>query len=266
MHIYVAFNPTFHLRSQATVAYAEVATTPLEIRFTTPDEPLTIALTDDFVTVLFAISTREVNDYTFSETRRADSAAPTTEQLSKGKKRLREEDGGTEASSSGKDRRASSKPLERRKPMKVVQIIDTKPALREVSHDSIRDDSIRPQSDSTRPSPLQPTPQQLAGAAPSRAQEKRPLFLPGSQLSQAEQQWLRDAGLGDMTAQEVEEMFAEDDMGVGDLNLDNETPDSEQCLADNGEDSLDLIEEEMQPTQYDGGTRVGSAYYAFISI
>jgi len=93
---------------------------------------------------------------------------------------------------------------------------------------------------------------------PPRTQE--PLFFPGTQLSQADQQAIRDSGLGieNMTAEELAEM----------LNGDGEDGDFEENQSEGTpggtvghgtgdmEGSFDIYDEtEMEPTQQDGGPK-----------
>ncbi|KAJ7783085.1 Rad9-domain-containing protein [Mycena metata] len=186
----------FHLREfNATIAFAESMSLALEIRFTDPAAPLFIDVEGDNADTLFVISTSQV------------PGAPMPSQVSTNpKKREREE---------------TPRDFARiKKPMKAVQATDavsfaqadrsarsqstSRTAASSMPPPPVPDRSFRSQNDETFEAQMTPV--------PSRVRE--PLFLPASsqplsQLSAADEQIIRDTGLGieDMDADELAMML-----------------------------------------------------------
>ncbi|KAJ7680277.1 Rad9-domain-containing protein [Mycena polygramma] len=193
----------FHLREfNATIAFAESMSLPLELRFTDPAAPLFIDVEGDNADTLFVISTSQV------------PGAPMPSQVStNAKKREREE---------------TPRDFARiKKPMKAVQRTDAA-SLAQADRAS-RSQSMSRTAGSMPPPPVpqrsfQSQHEETFAAqmtpGPSRVQE--PLFLPSSQppssqLSAADEQIIRDTGLGieDMNAEELAMMLEGDGEEVG---------------------------------------------------
>ncbi|KZV74506.1 hypothetical protein PENSPDRAFT_625733 [Peniophora sp. CONT] len=215
----------FHLREfSATIAYAESMSIALDLHFTEPAAPLFIdAECDTFpVESLFVISTSQPPGG-------APQVSQSQSSASSSRKRPREPD-----SSAGR-------PHERRRPQKVVERTDAASLARQMrDKQSMPPPSlpfIRANGDS------QPPPQ------------REPLFLPSSQLSQADEQALRDSGLGDMNADEFNAMFDDEGVEVGGGMPDDDfmMPPPSFGAQPNGQanrDSFELVDE-LGPTQDD---------------
>ncbi|KAJ7188321.1 Rad9-domain-containing protein [Mycena filopes] len=181
----------FHLREfNATIAFAESMSLALEVRFTDPAAPLFIDVEGDNADTLFVISTSQV------------PGAPIPSQIpTNPKKREREE---------------TPRDFARfKKPMKAVQATDaasfaqadrsarsqsTSRTAGSMPPPPVPDRSFRSQHEETVHAEMTPV--------PSRVRE--PLFLPASsQLSAADEQVIRDTGLGieDMDAEEFAMML-----------------------------------------------------------
>ncbi|KAF8210184.1 Rad9-domain-containing protein, partial [Mycena galopus ATCC 62051] len=189
----------FHLREfNATIAFAESMSLALEIRFTDPAAPLFIDVEGDNADTLFVISTSQV------------PGAPMPSQAStvNPKKREREETPRDHARI--------------KKPMKAVQRTDAA-SLAQADRAASRSQSMA----TSRPAgsmPPPPVPQRSfqsqqheetfdAQMTPGPSRHKEPLFLPmSSQMSAADEQVLRDTGLGieDMNAEDLEMMLEGD--------------------------------------------------------
>ncbi|KAF8160680.1 Rad9-domain-containing protein [Crassisporium funariophilum] len=185
----------FHLREfNASIAFADSMSLPLELRFTDPAAPLFIDIEGDHSETLFVIATSQVQ------------GAPTATQPINGssnpKKRERE--------------RTLSETPRIKKPMKLVQTADpdslysrSTPNLRRSESTVLG--SMPPPSIIPRPSFSQvPQPDGL-GQNPSMSypEKSEPLFLPSSQMSAADEEVLRSTGLGVelMDADELAEML-----------------------------------------------------------
>ncbi|KAJ6609871.1 Rad9-domain-containing protein [Mycena sp. CBHHK59/15] len=221
----------FHLREfNATIAFAESMSLALDLRFTDPAAPLFIDVEGDNCDILFVISTSQV------------PGAPNPSQPpSNPKKRERDE---------------TPRNFARvKKPMKVVQRADAA-SLAQADRAS-RSQSRNPGS---MPPPSVPSrsfsyshgesrdPQMTL--APSRARE--PLFLPASQLSAADEEIIRNTGLGieNMNAEELEMMLEGDGEEVGlDMDCQTQKQDIDIMMAD-GPDEFELVDDmELAATQ-----------------
>ncbi|KAJ7096368.1 Rad9-domain-containing protein [Mycena epipterygia] len=184
----------FHLREfNATIAFAESMSLALELRFTDPAAPLFIDVEGDNADTLFVISTSQV------------PGAPMPSQVpTNPKKREREE---------------TPREFARiKKPMKVVQRTDA--ASLAQADKASRSQSTSRGFESMPPPPVpqrysQSTHEEMSDAhmTPVPSRNREPLFLPmSSQLSAADEQILRDTGLGieDMNAEELEMMLEGD--------------------------------------------------------
>ncbi len=205
------------------------------MRFTDPASPLFIDVEGDLSETLFVISTSQVAGPSHANggQSRAQSLQP------KGKKRELEQDQDGEG---GQPQPIPALNSVRKKPMKAVVRTDRASVAREMSRVSETPSrtsmpppsfvplrSVRPPA--TPPPPMshpRPSPPQQQESSPQRVRE--PLFLPGSQLSQAAEEAIRESGLGieDMDADEFMTMlegegeevtFDEDNDGARDGGL-----------------------------------------------
>ncbi|KAH9919950.1 Rad9-domain-containing protein [Amylocystis lapponica] len=234
----------FHLREfNATIAFAESASTPLEMRFTDPAAPLFIDLDDDLCETLFVIATSQAHG---SDPEHNVRRAPNGMQM-KGKKRPLEDDSDTAPSRSNSNPVPARLPaVDGQKPMKVVQAADRASLARELNAPS---GSMGPPS---LPFPM------LSRKAESPAPPPEPLFLPGSQLSQAAEDAIRESGLGieNMTADEFAAMLEGDGEEVGMQPMQVDADDQMEIYEDrDGQDSLDIFEE-FEQTQNEEGTKI----------
>ncbi|KAJ7497250.1 Rad9-domain-containing protein [Mycena latifolia] len=184
----------FHLREfNATIAFAESMSLALELRFTDPAAPLFIDVEGDNADTLFVISTSQVPGAP------VPSQAPTNP-----KKREREE---------------TPRDFSRiKKSMKVVQRTDAA-SLAEAERAS-RSQSTSRTAGSMPPPPVPPRSfrshhEEMSDAqmTPGPSRSREPLFLPmSSQLSAADEQIIRDTGLGieNMNTEELEMMLEGD--------------------------------------------------------
>ncbi|KAJ7132795.1 Rad9-domain-containing protein [Mycena crocata] len=186
----------FHLREfNATIAFAESMSLALELRFTDPAAPLFIDVEGDSSETLFVISTSQV-----------PGAPMPSQRTTNPKKREREE---------------TPRDFARiKKPMKAVQRTDA--ASLAQADRAARSQSTSRTSGSMAPPPLPQRPSQSpsrhkgmpdAQMTPMASRNREPLFLPmSSQLSAADEQIIRDTGLGieDMNAEELEMMLEGD--------------------------------------------------------
>ncbi|KAJ7725867.1 Rad9-domain-containing protein [Mycena maculata] len=188
----------FHLREfNATIAFAESMSLALELRFTDPAAPLLIDVEGDNSDTLFVISTSQV------------PGAPEPSQVStNSKKREREE---------------TPRDFARiKKPMKAAQRTDAASLAHESRTPRSQSASTSRTAESMPPPPVPrrsyPSQHQLedmpdAQMTPVPSRKREPLFLPmSSQLSAADEQIIRDTGLGieDMNAEELEMMLEGD--------------------------------------------------------
>ncbi|KAJ7703243.1 Rad9-domain-containing protein [Mycena rosella] len=206
----------FHLREfNATIAFAESMSLALELRFTDPAAPLFIDVEGDNADTLFVISTSQVPGAP------VPSQAPTNP-----KKREREE---------------TPRDFARiKKPMKVVQRTDA--ASLAESERASRSQSTSRTAASMPPPPvpsrsLHPQHEEMPDVqlTPVPSRKREPLFLPmSSQLSAADEQILRDTGLGieDMNAEELEMMLE----GDGEEFVGSQAPRRPTDADDLGED------------------------------
>ncbi|KAL6307276.1 Rad9-domain-containing protein [Sparassis latifolia] len=242
----------FHLREfNATIAFAESSAHPLDIRFTDPAAPLYIDVEGDLSETLFVISTSQIHGVPSSiagqaRQRNITSVGPQT----RGKKRQLEDDSNASRANSGMS--AGQERVSR--PMKVVQATDRASLARELSDNNARGTSRSLAGSMPPPSLPLATPSQNAPPTP---RPREPLFFPSSQLSQAAQDAIRESGLGieNMTAEEFEAMLEGDGEEVG-LDPDEELGNLfHDVPSDAGQDSLDIYDVEMEPTQSDEGTK-----------
>ncbi|KAJ7901782.1 Rad9-domain-containing protein [Mycena olivaceomarginata] len=190
----------FHLREfNATIAFAESMSLALELRFTDPAAPLFIDVEGDNADTLFVISTSQV----------PGAPMPSQASTTNTKKREREE---------------TPRDFARiKKPMKAVQRTDAA-SLAEADRaaSASRSQSLA-MSRTSGSMPPPPVPQRSfqsqhdetfdAQMTPGPSRHKEPLFLPmSSQMSAADEQVLRDTGLGieDMNAEELERMLEDE--------------------------------------------------------
>ncbi|KAI0954118.1 hypothetical protein AcV7_007440 [Taiwanofungus camphoratus] len=246
----------FHLREfNATIAFAEASALALDIRFTNPSEPLFIDVEGDLSETLFVIATSQVPGT-------AGGISGQVHQMqSKGKKRELEEDTdpsvrGSRPGSGAGDSRPPA--IERKKPMKVVQATDRMSLARELHGESPSVCATPRSVRGSMPPPSFPAPLPVHSQEPGpSARPHEPLFLPSSQLSQADQEAIRESGLGIeyMSAQEFEEMLEGEGEEVA-FGPDM-VADAEGLAMGVGQDDLDIFDEmEMEPTQNDGQTKV----------
>ena len=195
----------------------------LDLHFTEPAAPLFIdAECDTFpVESLFVISTSQPPGG-------APAASQSQSSASSSRKRPREADSST-----------AGRAPERRRPQKVVERTDPASLARQIrDKQSMPPPSlpfIRANGDS------QPPPQ------------REPLFLPSSQLSQADEQALRDSGLGDMNADEFNAMLEDEGVEVGGAQDDDFMMPPPSFGIPYGQvngDSFELVDE-LGPTQED---------------
>ncbi|KZT65042.1 hypothetical protein DAEQUDRAFT_731898 [Daedalea quercina L-15889] len=243
---------SFHLREfNATIAFAEASSLPLEISFTDPTAPIFIDLTGDLTQSLSVISTSGLGAH--AGPARAQSRAPKRKRVLNEREESADAERGARGESVASDMRS----------MKVVQAVDRASVARELDGDLdagpratplIRESmppppmpppSMRPPSMplptlppplSLRPPPSRPATARLSSASAARAREPLflpssqpaeeqelhmpvagPLFLPGTQLSQEAEQAIRASGLGieRMTAREFAAMLDGDGEEVG---------------------------------------------------
>ncbi|TCD69521.1 hypothetical protein EIP91_007451 [Steccherinum ochraceum] len=210
----------FHLREfNAAIAFAESCDLTLNLRFTDPADPLFIeAEGADLYETLFIISMSQVSGVTtanFSQHVRQQQQQQQHRAPSK-KRRLEEDSGQASGSGSNGSGNGSGNEALRRKPNRAVVPVDRR-AARETS--SIRDTSTPARSMPPPPLPASVANSQRApSAGPSYSQaqaemDPEPLFLPSTQLSQADQELIRESGLGieSMNADEFNAMM--DDEG-----------------------------------------------------
>ncbi|EPQ56505.1 hypothetical protein GLOTRDRAFT_115739 [Gloeophyllum trabeum ATCC 11539] len=211
----------FHLREfNATIAFAESLALTLDLRFTDPLSPLFIDVDDESFQALFVISTSQLHG----------TGGGASQAGSQSRKRTREEDEAPAA------RDNTKRAPDRKKPMKVVQRTDVDGYERAVNRASSTSQpgggSMPPPSVPRQQSPLF----SQRAESPSRRDASEPLFLPASQLSQAQEQAIRDSGLGieNMNAADQQIAFVKE----------------EHAELDMEEDSLSLYDEsEILPTQ-----------------
>jgi len=223
----------FQLREfNATVSFADSVLTTLNFRFTEPAEPLVIELDSDDTDSLFAISTSQVHPVT------TDNVSQQLRHVSVSASRKRQRD---EDDASTTTPRASAPLSGRRKPMKVVRRQDVQTAARSLAA------SDSQQGSRSMPPPSLPLQSQqeleyTQGTQTHFQPYEEPLFLQGSQLSAANEELIRSAGLGieNMTAEEVVEMMECE-------GEEYEMPPTQQEAANGFEELFD--DAEMEPTQ-----------------
>lgn len=195
----------------------------LDLHFTEPAAPLFIdAECDSFsVESLFVISTSQPPGGPPLPSQTQSSA-------SSSRKRPREAD-------------SAGRAHERRRPQKVVERTDAASLARQMRDKQ----SMLP--------PSLPFIRSNGGSQP--APQREPLFLPSSQLSQADEQALRESGLGDMDADEFNAMFEDEGVEVGGGLPDDDfmMPPPSFAAHPTGQangDSFELVDE-LGPTQDD---------------
>jgi cell cycle checkpoint control protein RAD9A len=254
---------------------------PLDLHFTDPASPLFIDIESENSETLFVISTSQVG---------ANAGVPSQAQSNTGhdlgsvnRKRMRQDDNenGNEddnhnteegASTHGPVPRSRPKEKERiKKPMKVVQRVNPASVALTLANSS-RPGTVRGSMPPPNSIPFRPLSQTPVFSQISNMNNGRdPLFLPGSQLSVADEEAIRDSGLGieSMGADELEALLEGDgeevafDFGSqrgmsqmnsgehdGDTNIDDAMEGEEERGAG---DSFDVIEDtEMEATQAEG--------------
>jgi len=233
----------FHLREfNATIAYAESMEAVLDVRFTDPAAALYVDVLSDGIDGLFAMSTSRVPGAPApppvalpSQARSAASSSGSAE--GRARKRPREED-------------VASR---HRTPARVVERVESARVARQGSRARV------------------PTPSQRASTAPSippHNSPEQPLFLPGTQMTAADQAALHASGFrDDMDVDEFNAMMEDEGEEVG-LNLGGPSvvrPQSPAPDLDSGEQGYgqnvdwfnedDDIESAMGPTQSDESGR-----------
>jgi cell cycle checkpoint control protein RAD9A len=282
--------PDIWLRSigQATIAFAEPMTLPLDLHFTDPALPLFIDIEGDNFETLFVISTSQVGA--------SSQAQSITEQRlgSVNRKRVREDDNenGNENNNhndeDGPNIRESvprSRPTAKdrvRKPMKAVQRGDPASVAHAQAHASrssrpgtVRGSMPPPQSIPFRPLSQTPMFSQNVDINNNNNNNGRdPLFLPGSQLSVVNEKAIRDSGLGieSMGADELAALLEGDGEEVG-FDFESQkmsqdeygqldggaARDGDDAMEEDGRgaasgDSFEVIEDvELEATQAEGG-------------
>ncbi|KAF8972991.1 Rad9-domain-containing protein [Flammula alnicola] len=233
----------FHLREfNATIAFADSMSLPLDLRFTDPAAPLFIDIDGDAVEILFVISTSQVQGAP-SSTQRNSQAVNTRK----------------------RDREQSTHETPRmKKPMKVVQPVAPEretPNGRSTSNSragshipgSMPPPSVIPNrafSQTVQPqdihrnssSSYRPNPR----ASPAGPKQSEPLFLPSSQMSVADEQALRAIGLEaeDMDVDQLAELLEGEGEEV-DFSYHAKCPNinSENDVEIDGPDSFELVDD-----------------------
>ncbi|PCH36237.1 hypothetical protein WOLCODRAFT_126890 [Wolfiporia cocos MD-104 SS10] len=288
---------SFHLKEfSATVAYADAAQTNLDIAFTIPANPLFVDIQGDLVVASFAIGTTMLAG---EEQRRAvpgvgagnntrssrTNSAVTTSNVcaqNKGKKRARENDeyaaaAAAAAAAAGpsdadqRERLAEAERMSMPPPSMLPQTFP--PPLSQLS-DNRHAPSAPIADPSEQREPLfypssQPEEQLLGGEDEYQYQDEpeppraEPMFLHGTQLTQAEAEAIRASGLGieHMTMEELHQMLEEDgeevDFGAGRGEGDGEKAGAEKHDIAR-EASLEIYDDdfEMAPTQPRAGGKM----------
>jgi len=272
---------------QASIAFAESTALALDLRFTDPLSPLFIDVGDDTFDALFVISTSQVHGVG----RGASQVQGSQPQAVNGNERKR----GREEEREAPDVRVQDhgkRPADRRKPMKVVQRTDvagyqkttdsssstsqpggglmpSPPSIPRQRSSLLDEHEPGPSSlrrDASEPLFLPPSslPRQQSPLF-SQPVGLEPLFLPGSQLSQAAEQAIRDSGLGieNMNTAEFEAMLEGDEeemellgsqvprkVSAGSGDRETNGKDENESERESDDDSLSLWEDvEMLPTQ-----------------
>ncbi|KAI9440417.1 Rad9-domain-containing protein [Lactarius indigo] len=236
----------FHLREfNATIAYAESMGAILDVRFTDPTAALYVDVLSDGIEGLFAMSTSRVP---------GAPAPPPGAVLSQARSA-----GGSSASGEGRAPRKRPREEEagsrHRTPAKVVERVETARFTRQASEARL------------------PTPSRASAGRPHSLlphnSPEVPLFLPGSQMTAADQEALHASGLHGMDADEFNAMMEDEGEEVG-LNLrpsgvlapsppmPPSPPDLDPGEQGHGQDVSwleDDIESAMGPTQSDESSR-----------
>ena len=226
---------------QATIAYAESIEAILDVRFTDPAAALYVDVLSDGIEGLFAMSTSHVpgapGPPPAAIPSQARSAGSSAEAEARTHKRPREGD------------------TRFRTPAKVVERVEPARSTRQASGARV---SHRSQASVGRPRPLLP-----------RNAPEQPLFLPGSQMTAADQEVLDASGLGDMDVDEFNAMMEDEGEEVG-LNMgpsDVLAPPMPSPPAPDLdlEQAVDWVEDDIQsaigPTQSDESGRVRLLYH-----
>lgn len=261
---------------------------PLGIHFTDPASPIFIDIEGDNSETLCVISTSQLG---------ANASAPsqahsTTERNSASRKRVREEDNdngnGNENENENHNHNRNeedpnvrvsvprSRPADKeraKRPMKAVQRADLTFLAHAQAHASTSSRSGTVRGSMPPPASIPFRPLSQTPIFSQNNNDRDPLFLPGSQLSVAEEEAIRDSGLGieSMGAEELEALLEGDGEevafdfgsqrimsqdGSGGLN-DGAYRDEGNAMDDEGQgagDSFDIIEDmELEATQVEGG-------------
>ncbi|KAI0272404.1 Rad9-domain-containing protein [Gloeopeniophorella convolvens] len=235
----------FHLREfNATIAYADAMDASIDMRFTDPGTPLYVEVRNDGIECLFAVSTNSAPGAPAPAPVRSQSRPAGTPDSAQGqaRKRLREES-----------------PARPRAPARIVERIKPSALTRRVVPEQRAQGSLLPA----------PAPGASMGPPPLPASARtEPLFLPGSQMSAADEAALRASGLGEMDADEFNAMMEDEGEEVGfhlgfsdppapsPPPLDVETHETEAGHAQDADlYEQDDIDSEMGPTQSDEGAK-----------
>jgi len=261
-------------------------TLPLDLRFTDPASPLFIDVEGDNSICLFVISTSQVA----TNTGESSQAQSNLGQGLEPRKRSREDDGendhgGNFNGGEGASTRESvprSRPTEKdriKKPSKAAKRANPAPVAYAQAHASTssRPGTVRGSMPPPASIPFRPLSQRPIFSQPNGHNNRRdPLFLPGSQLSVADEEAIRDSGLGieNMDADELAALLEGDGEEVGfdfgsqmgilqsgsgefDDGPNQAEDDAMEEEGRGGGDSFDIIEDmELEATHPNGGTKV----------
>ena len=193
---------------------------PLDLRFTDPSSPLFIDIEGDNSETLLVISTSQAGANPQVQSNTGQNPANAI------RKRIREDDNengndddnhNNEESINTRESVSRPRPREKervKKPMKVVQRADPASVVHAQAHASSRPGTVRgsmPPPNSIPFRPLSQTPM-FSQIGNNNSNSQDPLFLPGSQLSVADEEAIRDSGLGieSMGADELEALLEGD--------------------------------------------------------
>ncbi|KAH7927158.1 hypothetical protein BV22DRAFT_1061582 [Leucogyrophana mollusca] len=259
----------FHLREfNATIAYAESMTLPIDLRFTDPAAPLFIDVEGDESESLFVVSTSQIhvpqaqipsnppsNNHGNNpkkrphpneeeEVLRQRSETPRAEKLKKSMKAVQR----TETVASGSHDARSMPPPS--------FIPHQQPLTPQGSHPPVSQSGEVGRADGGNqlffPESSQPAPNYVSANEQSPARGGTPLFFPLSQLSQADDEVIRASGLGleSMNAEELQAMLESEGVEVA-FDFGSQRVKVEDG-SDAAGDSLELIDDadaEFGPTQ-----------------
>ena len=254
-------------------------TLPLDLHFTDPVSPLFIDIEGDNFESLFVISTSQVIANANSSVQSQSTTGQRHDNVNR--KRVREDDSDNPNDADNQNI-PKSRPTEKeriKKPMKAVKRLGPTSVAHAQAHASTssRPGTVRGSMPPPSSIPFRPLSQTPVFSHHNGDNHRRdPLFLPGSQLSTADEEAIRDSGLGieNMGADELEALLEGDGEEVGfdfgsqrmlsqpgieGLADGNEGDAMQEDEDRGGGDSFDVIEDmELEATQADGGTKVFS--------